>query len=211
MEGSPQQNSMQDLYYSHVLMRATCGYMMANNHISHGSQVGALVVQDDAIISAGVNAEVADTRYHAEEIALQRLHTRGDLSRSTMYVTLEPCNGNPFHEREHCCDQIANRGVGRVVFLERKRNDNEGGGTRMIERGVDVSRLHYPQLDQMAAMLAYGFTQNNQVHRRDPDSIRYSLRRLSRNLHELSIKLPAIDNADVEAIRQQLKVDIAKL
>jgi len=199
---------MQDLYYSHVLLKATAGYLADNGHVDHGSQVGALLVEDDAIISVGVNSEVAGVRYHAEEIVLQRVHTRKDLSRACMYVTLEPCNGNPHHERRHCCEQIADRGVGRLVVLA-KKHCHEGGLSYLENHDVDVSVIDNDTFRAIATTLAYGFNKEGQASwKKGPNKL---FRNIGRRLQGLSITMGPTFSEEIEAIRKQLGVDLSKL
>lgn len=185
-------------------------YMLDNGHFNYGAQVGALIVEDNQIIGAGVNAEIAGIRYHAEEIVLQILHTVDDLSGATMYVTLEPCNGNHFHTRRHCCEQIADRGVGRVVYIIPKRDRNIGGADHMRDRGVEVDHLGHKALGEVAAMLTYGQNEPNKLHtsaRRN----KHFIMDIRRKLLHLSTTFPPIRSGDIDSIREHMRVEIAKL
>ena len=75
--------------------------------------VGALVIQDDAIIGSGWNRPItsADPTAHAEIVALreaaQRKHNYR-LPESTLYVTIEPCT--------MCVGAMVHARVNRLVF-----------------------------------------------------------------------------------------------
>lgn len=201
---------MTDLYFAHVLTRTTANYMLDNGHFDYGAQVGALIVDEKRIIGAGVNAEIAGIRYHAEEIVLQILHTVKDLSNTTMYVTLEPCNGNPFHTRRHCCEQIADRGVGRVVYVIPKRDRNMGGAEHMRDRGVVVDHLGHAGLAEVAEMLTYGRNRPNRLHA-SPKSKGHFINEIRQKLLKLSTVFPPIHSEDVDSIRENLRIEIIKL
>lgn len=75
--------------------------------------IGAVVICDDEIVAVGYNEvkQSDDATMHAELLAIQRaskqLNTR-DLSKCTMYVTLEPC--------AMCAGACINARIKKVVF-----------------------------------------------------------------------------------------------
>ena len=89
-------------------------------------KVGCVIVKDDRIISIGYNGTPAGDDNccedhdgitkanvkHAEPNALDKLPLDEDLSTATMFVTLSPCIP--------CAIKIVERGVGAVVYAERK-------------------------------------------------------------------------------------------
>jgi len=161
-----------------------------------------MIIEDGEILSLGVNAEVDGARLHAEEIALRRVDTRRDLSRATMYATLEPCNGTPFHQRRHCCEQIADRGVGRVVIL-RPKHQYEGGAQYIAHHGASVESLSHEDLSAIATTLAYGFP-----HKCPEQNTAPTLLKLRRRLLRVAAQFPAFSNEERRAIKEQLQVNI---
>ena len=99
----------------------------------------------------GRRQQVGGRRLHAEEIALGEAGD-ADLSDATMYVTMEPCNGNVHHSRQHCCEQIAGSGVGRVVMANRKMK-YEGGADHLRENGVVMEKLDNDTINSICGML----------------------------------------------------------
>jgi diaminohydroxyphosphoribosylaminopyrimidine deaminase/5-amino-6-(5-phosphoribosylamino)uracil reductase len=72
---------------------------------------------------------------HAEIVAMHRARARGvDLSRTTVYSTLEPCS---FHGRTPACSRaIIDAGVPRIVTGMRDPNPRvDGVGLRMLREG----------------------------------------------------------------------------
>lgn len=80
--------------------------------------VGAIVVDHDGVSLAGGYSRETDGHVHAEEAALAKL--RGtDLSRATLYTSMEPCSVR--RSRPTTCTQlILASGLRRVVFALRE-------------------------------------------------------------------------------------------
>ncbi len=103
--------------------------------------VGAVVVCDDVVVASAANAMAAtrDATQHAELRALQAASAAvGDarLSRSTLYVTLEPC--------AMCAGAIVLARVGRVVF---GAWDDKAGMAGSVEDLLRHRKLnHRPQV-----------------------------------------------------------------
>lgn len=118
----------------------------------YGGQVGCVIVGADGnIMSKAYNREVNGERLHAEEIAL--IDLRGmNISDATMYVTVEPCNGNVYHDRKHCCENIVESGVGRVVMANRKLK-YEGGADYIRTNGVIMETLQNDTINQLCGIL----------------------------------------------------------
>lgn len=89
------------------------GYVL---HVGYHRGAGTAHAEADAIMQA----ELADT----------------DLSDTTMYVTLEPCNH--FGRTGPCSHAIAKSGIAKVVYAHPDMSDAEGGAQYLREHGVQV-------------------------------------------------------------------------
>ncbi|MBQ7629575.1 MAG: bifunctional diaminohydroxyphosphoribosylaminopyrimidine deaminase/5-amino-6-(5-phosphoribosylamino)uracil reductase RibD [Selenomonadaceae bacterium] len=90
--------------------------------------VGAVIVKDNRIISAGWHRKAGTP--HAE---VHALNMAGDLARgATMYVTLEPCSH--FGRTPPCVDKIIFAGIARVVVATVDPNPKVSG------RGIEILR-----------------------------------------------------------------------
>ncbi|MGH7603043.1 MAG: bifunctional diaminohydroxyphosphoribosylaminopyrimidine deaminase/5-amino-6-(5-phosphoribosylamino)uracil reductase RibD [Gemmatimonadaceae bacterium] len=95
--------------------------------------VGAVVVNDGAIVGEGFHARFGET--HAESVALKAAAERA--RGSTMYVTLEPCNH--FGKTPPCTEAILESRVKRVVIATPDPTALAGGGARHLsDYGVEV-------------------------------------------------------------------------
>ncbi|MBI2547766.1 hypothetical protein HYW21_00280 [Candidatus Woesearchaeota archaeon] len=122
----------------------------------YGNQVGCVLVgKNNNIIGTAHNHVRQGRRMHAEELLLAEVNGR-DLSDATLYLTIEPCNGNPYHTRRHCCEQIAEVGIGRVV-LGSLKHKYEGGADYLSTHGISVELLENDEVLRMCRML----TSNN--------------------------------------------------
>jgi len=109
--------------------------------------VGALVVQDGAIIGTGFNTRegAADPCGHAEIVALRdacRSTRRWRVDGATLYVTLEPC--------PMCAGALVNARVRRVVY---GADDPKAGAVRSLYQLCDDPRLNH-RLEISAGVLA---------------------------------------------------------
>jgi diaminohydroxyphosphoribosylaminopyrimidine deaminase/5-amino-6-(5-phosphoribosylamino)uracil reductase len=97
--------------------------------------VGAVVVESDQLLSEGWH-ECAG-KPHAEPNALNPLHGR-DLSRATLYVTLEPCS--TWGRTPPCTERILQSGIKRVVVGARDPNPAHAGRAfgLLREKGIEV-------------------------------------------------------------------------
>jgi diaminohydroxyphosphoribosylaminopyrimidine deaminase/5-amino-6-(5-phosphoribosylamino)uracil reductase len=80
--------------------------------------VGAIVVDRGGVQLANGFSRETDTHVHAEESALAKL-AGTDLSRATIYSSLEPCSVRRSRPRT-CTQLILAAGIGRVVFALRE-------------------------------------------------------------------------------------------
>ncbi len=119
----------------------------------YGGQVGCVIVGPNGdVLCRSYNKKVNGKRLHAEEIALNEVGDM-DISGSTMYLTIEPCNGNVHHDRKHCCEQIVNAGVGRVVMANRKFR-YEGGADYIRKSDIPVDTIENDKINQLCGLLA---------------------------------------------------------
>ena len=109
--------------------------------------VGAIVVgPGGAILATGYTGET-DPREHAEEAALAKIAPGTDLSRATIYTTMEPCTARRSRPAS-CTRLVLAAGIGRVVLALREPPvfaDCDGVGALRLA-GVDVTEL--PDLAQ---------------------------------------------------------------
>ncbi len=99
--------------------------------------VGAVLVdQDNNLISQGVHLGGE----HAEAIAINnaRDNFKGDLSKATLYVSLEPCNH--FGKTPPCTQAIIKSGVKKVYFALTDPNPiAQGGAKALTDAGIEVT------------------------------------------------------------------------
>jgi diaminohydroxyphosphoribosylaminopyrimidine deaminase/5-amino-6-(5-phosphoribosylamino)uracil reductase len=97
--------------------------------------VGAVIVEDDEIVSEGYHARVGDR--HAEIVALENLG-RPPSSDAVLYVTLEPCSTSG--RTGSCVEAIVKRGVRRVMVGALDPNPVHAGRGlgKLREAGIEV-------------------------------------------------------------------------
>ena len=99
--------------------------------------VGAVVVEDGAIVGRAHNAPIAcaDPAAHAEILALREAgRKRGNyrLTGATLYVTVEPC--------VMCCGAVLHARLARVVY---GAPDPKAGAVESLYRLLDDARLNH--------------------------------------------------------------------
>ncbi|XEY14431.1 bifunctional diaminohydroxyphosphoribosylaminopyrimidine deaminase/5-amino-6-(5-phosphoribosylamino)uracil reductase RibD [Fervidobacterium thailandense] len=114
-----------------VLAKRGIGYVNPN------PPVGAVIVKDGAIVSEGYHERYGG--FHAERNAILRALERGvDLSGTTMYVTLEPCDH--YGKTPPCTDLIIEAGIRRVIVACRDPNPVSGDGiSKLRNAGIHVA------------------------------------------------------------------------
>jgi diaminohydroxyphosphoribosylaminopyrimidine deaminase/5-amino-6-(5-phosphoribosylamino)uracil reductase len=104
--------------------------------------VGAIIVDyDGSILATGYTGE-SDPHEHAEEAALSKLAPGTDLSRATIYTTMEPCTSRASRPAS-CTELVVAAGFARVVLALREPllfADCDGVGT-LLRAGIDVIEL----------------------------------------------------------------------
>lgn len=94
--------------------------------------VGAVLVdQDNKLIAQGVHLG----KEHAEVIAIN--NAKGDLSKATLYLSLEPCNH--IGKNPACSQVIIKSGIKRVFFALNDPNPiAQGGAAALADAGIEV-------------------------------------------------------------------------
>lgn len=120
----------------HYMLRAVELARLGLGQVSPNPLVGCVIVHDDKIIGEGWHQKYGQP--HAEVNAIQNVKDQTLLSRSTLYVNLEPCSH--FGKTPPCVDLIIEKKIKRVVISVRDPNPlvNGQGINKLKERGVDV-------------------------------------------------------------------------
>lgn len=117
---------------------ARCLQLAANGKgwVSPNPMVGAVVVCDGKIIGEGFHSEYG--KAHAEVNAINSVKEKSLLSRSTIYVSLEPCSH--YGKTPPCSQLIIDSKIPRVVIATLDPYYKvSGGGVEMLkEAGVEV-------------------------------------------------------------------------
>ena len=103
---------------------------------SPNPMVGAVIVCDGKIIGDGYHIRCGEP--HAEVNAVRSVRDTSLLTRSTIYVSLEPCSH--YGKTPPCADLIINSGIPRVVIATVDNNSMVSGRgiERMRAAGIDV-------------------------------------------------------------------------
>lgn len=98
--------------------------------------VGAIVVNEfGEIIGKGFHQKFGEA--HAEVLAInQALSVQKDLSKSTLYVTLEPCSH--YGKTPPCCELITKNKIAKVVIAMKDPNPIVEGIEKLQQHGVDL-------------------------------------------------------------------------
>jgi diaminohydroxyphosphoribosylaminopyrimidine deaminase/5-amino-6-(5-phosphoribosylamino)uracil reductase len=107
--------------------------------------VGAVVVGADGTVLATGYSRETDPHDHAEEAALAKLAPELDLSRATIYSSLEPCLRRLSRPRS-CCELITAAGITRVVLAWREPPIFVPGGGAAWLAGQGVTVTEIPEL-----------------------------------------------------------------
>lgn len=113
--------------------------LLARNAVGSTSpnpMVGAVIVCDGKIIGEGYHIRCGEP--HAEVNAVRSVHDKNLLTRSTIYVSLEPCSH--YGKTPPCADLIINSGIPRVVIATTDNNAMVSGRgiERMRAAGIEV-------------------------------------------------------------------------
>ena len=129
-------------------------------HTTPNPMVGAVIVYNDTIIGEGYHKKHKEA--HAEVNAIRSVKDCSLLSKSTLYVSLEPCSH--YGITSPCAEFIISCNIPRVVVAVQDPNPVVAGrGIRMMrEAGIDVS---VGILEQEARELNRSFFVNQEQHR----------------------------------------------
>lgn len=124
--------SLQELYMNRCLTLSKNGLVAAMPNPS----VGAVIVYDNKIIGEGCTSPYGGN--HAEVNAILAVKDKSLLSKSTLYVSLEPCSH--FGKTPPCCDLIIKNGIPHVVVGTVDSNIKVAGEgiKRLQNAGVNV-------------------------------------------------------------------------
>ena len=120
--------------------------------------VGAVVVDaSQTIVGRGYHKKVGTA--HAEVHAIEDAEKNGaDLSKCTLYVTLEPCS---HHGRTPpCTDLIIRAGIPKVVVASRDPNPLVSGLEVLQEANITVEFVHLEAVDQLNKVFFVNQQQN---------------------------------------------------
>lgn len=124
-----------DRYYMHrCLQLARCGF----GSTSPNPLVGAVIVCDGRIIGEGYHIRSGEPHAEVNAVASVKECDLNLLSRSTIYVSLEPCSH--YGKTPPCADLIIRCRIPRVVVACTDSNScvNGGGISRLRDAGVEV-------------------------------------------------------------------------
>jgi len=115
--------------------------------ISPNPYVGAIVVNErEEIIGEGFHKMLGGP--HAEVLAIQEAFSKyNDLSKSTLYVTLEPCSH--FGRTPPCTNLILEHKIKKVVIGSLDPNPKVSGASILREKGVEVIELFLPEIEEL--------------------------------------------------------------
>ncbi len=109
--------------------------------------VGAVVVSGDGVI-LGQGCHEQFGQAHAEVHAINNaLRQKSDLSRCSLYVTLEPCSHQG--KTPPCTELIKKHGIKRVIVGSRDPNPLVSGVDVLRNAGIDVEVHNHPELIEL--------------------------------------------------------------
>ena len=120
------------IYMQRALQLARCG----EGRVSPNPMVGAVIVCDGKIIGEGYHRKYGEP--HAEVNAVASVADKSLLTRSTMYVTLEPCSH--YGKTPPCCNLIKECKIPKVVIgIKDPFPEVSGRGVAILEEaGIEV-------------------------------------------------------------------------
>ncbi len=127
-------NLVDKQYIARCLQLARCG----RGSTSPNPMVGAVIVCDGRIIGEGYHIRAGEPHAEVNAVNSVKEADRKLLSRSTIYVSLEPCSH--YGKTPPCCDLIIESKIPRVVIAATDLNAqvNGAGIERMRKVGIEV-------------------------------------------------------------------------
>ena len=109
---------------------------LGKGNISPNPMVGSVIVYQGKVIGEGYHQKYGS--YHAEVNAINSVKDKSLLSKSTLYVNLEPCSH--FGKTPPCCDLIIKNKIKRVVVgCEDPFKKVSGSGIKKLKQhGISV-------------------------------------------------------------------------
>ena len=106
-------------------------------NVAPNPMVGAVIVCDGRIIGEGYHIRCGEA--HAEVNAIRSVKDESLLSRSTIYVSLEPCSH--YGKTPPCADLIIEKQIPRIVIGCRKRDSEVAGRRKGSDSGSTGKRM----------------------------------------------------------------------
>lgn len=109
---------------------------LAQGHTSPNPMVGAVIVYNSRIIGEGYHRCCGEA--HAEVNAINSVRDKSLLTKSTLYVSLEPCSH--YGKTPPCCELIISQHIPRVVVgcTDPFPQVSGRGINRLREQGIEV-------------------------------------------------------------------------
>ena len=122
--------------HEQIMRRCLDNAQQAQNRVAPNPMVGACLVHDGRIIAEGIHEAYGQP--HAEVHAIRQVTDAEILSRSTLYVTLEPCSHHG--KTPPCADLVIKSGIRSVVVATGDPNPRVAGQgiQRLREHGISV-------------------------------------------------------------------------
>jgi len=126
--------------HEHYMRRCFALAKSAGKKTRSNPNVGALIVYNDRIIGEGYHKEYGKAHAEIEALKNVRESDKRLLTKSTMYVSLEPCR--TVGKTGACTDAILKNGIKKLVVSVSDPNpDMIGSSLKLLkERGIDVSK-----------------------------------------------------------------------
>jgi diaminohydroxyphosphoribosylaminopyrimidine deaminase/5-amino-6-(5-phosphoribosylamino)uracil reductase len=123
-----------DKYYINKCLKLA---KKGRGYVSPNPLVGAVIVENDKIISTGFHHKIGEN--HAERDAISKLPEDFDFSNSTIYINLEPCTH--FGKTPPCCDLLIGKKFKKVVFAMQDPNPKVAGNSidKFKENNIEVA------------------------------------------------------------------------
>lgn len=127
------EDKFKDAYY---LARCNQLASITDAKVYPNPRVGSVIVYEDKIIGEGFHLKAGNP--HAEVMAVKSVKDKSLLTKSTLYVNLEPCNH--FGRTPPCTELILKHKIPRVVIgsLDPNRKVAGAGVARLKEAGIEV-------------------------------------------------------------------------
>jgi len=131
----------------------------AGKAVQNNPQVGAILVHDNRIIGEGYHKAYGSAHAEVNVIANVDESDKQLISKSTLYVSLEPCN----HQGKTgpCTDLIIRHQIPKVVIGSRDPNDNveSNGLEKLRSKGIEVVLLDLESTKQLIRPFTLGSLQ----------------------------------------------------